>query len=57
MFTFIEKIEGVDFKEALKLLAEKAGVELVEEAPEKSQLANDRKERCWQPLNLPTAAE
>lgn len=29
MFTFIEKMEGVDFKGALKLLAEKAGVELV----------------------------
>lgn len=35
MFTFIEKMEGVDFKEALKLLADKAGVELVPEAPEK----------------------
>lgn len=29
MFTFIEKMEGVDFKGALKILAEKAGVELV----------------------------
>lgn len=28
MFSFIEKIEGVDFKGALKLLAEKAGVEI-----------------------------
>ncbi|MCR4275762.1 MAG: CHC2 zinc finger domain-containing protein, partial [Candidatus Parcubacteria bacterium] len=27
-FSFIEKIEGVDFKGALKILAEKAGVEL-----------------------------
>lgn len=35
MFTFVEKIEGVEFKEALKILAEKAGVELVPEAPEK----------------------
>lgn len=31
VFTFIEKMEGVDFKGALKLLAEKAGVELVYE--------------------------
>jgi DNA primase len=31
MFTFIEKMEGVDFKGALKILAEKAGVELVYE--------------------------
>lgn len=28
MFSFIEEIEGVDFREALRLLAEKAGVEL-----------------------------
>lgn len=28
MFTFVEEIEGVDFKEALKVLAEKAGVDL-----------------------------
>jgi len=28
MFSFIEKIEGVDFKGALKLLADKAGVEI-----------------------------
>ena len=27
-FTFIEKMEGVDFKGALKILAEKAGVEI-----------------------------
>ncbi len=32
MFTFIEKMEGVDFKGALKILAEKAGVELVYDA-------------------------
>lgn len=35
MFTFVEKMEGVDFKEALRILAQKAGVELVPEAPEK----------------------
>ena len=28
MFTFIQEIEGVDFKEALKTLADKAGVQL-----------------------------
>lgn len=28
MFTFIQEIEGIEFKEALKLLAEKSGVEL-----------------------------
>ncbi len=31
VFTFIEKMEGVDFKGALKILAEKAGVEIVYE--------------------------
>ena len=31
IFTFIEAMEGVDFKEALKILAQKAGVELVPE--------------------------
>lgn len=35
IFTFIQKMEGVDFKESLKILAEKAGVELVPEDPKK----------------------
>ena len=35
MFTFIEKMEGVDFKGALKILADRAGVELVAEDPKK----------------------
>ena len=35
MFTFIEEMEGVDFKGALKILADKAGVELVPEDPKK----------------------
>ena len=35
MFTFIQKMEGVDFKGALKILADKAGVELVPEDPKK----------------------
>lgn len=35
MFTFIEKMEGVDFKGALKILAYRAGVELVPEDPGK----------------------
>ncbi|MFN3188001.1 MAG: DNA primase [Candidatus Paceibacteria bacterium] len=35
IFKFVEVMEGVDFKEALKILAEKAGVELVPERPEK----------------------
>lgn len=35
MFTFIQAIEGVDFKEALKILAEKAHVELKPVSPER----------------------
>lgn len=35
MFTFIQAIEGVDFKEALKMLAEKAQVELKPISPER----------------------
>jgi DNA primase len=35
MFNFIQAMEGVDFKEALTQLADKAGVELVKEDPTK----------------------
>lgn len=35
MFSFIQAMEGVDFKESLKILAQKAGVELVAEDPKK----------------------
>ena len=35
MFKFIQVMEGVEFKEALKILAEKANVELVPENPQK----------------------
>lgn len=35
MFTFVQMMEGVDFKEALKILAQKAGVALVPEDPQK----------------------
>lgn len=36
MFTFIQEMEGVDFRGSLKILAEKAGVQLVYESPAKS---------------------
>lgn len=39
VFSFVMEIEGIDFREALKLLAERAGVELRNENPE------DRSER------------
>lgn len=35
VFTFVQVMEGVDFKGALKILAEKAGVEVVPEDPQK----------------------
>jgi len=35
MFNFVQVMEGVDFKEALKILAQKAGVELIPEDPQK----------------------
>ena len=35
IFTFVEKMEGVDFRGALKILAERAGVDLVPEDPKK----------------------
>lgn len=38
MFTFIQELEGVDFKGALALLAEKAGVEIVHEPQEKRDI-------------------
>ncbi len=41
IFSFIEKIEGLDFKGALKVLAEKAGVEIAYEKPENRD-ARDR---------------
>ena len=41
-FTFIEKMEGVDFKGALKILAEKAGVEIVYSGSGESKASKDR---------------
>jgi DNA primase len=43
IFTFVEKIEGLDFKGALKVLAERAGVEIVYERGGKEKTdARDR---------------
>lgn len=41
-FSFIEKIEGVDFKGALKILAEKAGVQIEEYAPAEREAVNKK---------------
>jgi len=40
IFSFVEKFEGVDFKGALRILAEKAGVKLEKENP---KITNERK--------------
>ncbi|XKT74866.1 MAG: DNA primase [Patescibacteria group bacterium UBA2103] len=48
IFTFIEKMEGVDFKGALKILAERAGVEIVYEAPKKK----DARDKLYQAVAL-----
>jgi len=50
IFSFVEAIEGVDFKGALKILAEKAGVPLVYERPEK----RDARERLFELLEVAT---
>lgn len=50
IFSFIQIMEGVDFKEALKILAEKAGVELVPENPEK----RTERERWYSALEAAT---
>ncbi|MFH0845919.1 MAG: DNA primase [Patescibacteria group bacterium] len=43
IFSFVEKFEGVDFQGSLKILADKAGVELVRENPQK----RDKRERLF----------
>lgn len=45
MFSFIEKVEGVDFKGAMKLLAEKAGVEIVYDARSKERASRTERLR------------
>lgn len=51
MFSFVEKIEGVDFKGALKMLAEKAGVQIVYESNKKN---SDEKDRHYELLETAT---
>lgn len=41
IFSFVQAIDGVDFKEALKILAAKANVELVPESPGKKTQRDD----------------
>ncbi|NQT49723.1 DNA primase [Candidatus Kuenenbacteria bacterium] len=46
MFTFIQKIEGVEFPEALRILAKKAGVELKSFDPRTTSLKNKLQDVC-----------
>ena len=50
IFTFVEQIEGLDFKGALKVLAEKAGVPLVYERQEHK----DERDRLFELLEVAT---
>ncbi len=45
IFSFVEAVEGLDFKGALKVLAEKAGVEIVYERGGSRRLAEEKDER------------
>ena len=48
IFSFVERMEGVDFKGALKILAEKAGVEIVYEAKGKK----DARDTLYEAVSL-----
>ncbi len=50
IFTFIEKMEGVDFYNALKILAEKAGVELKNQSVKygEKEFKSDKKTRIYE---------
>lgn len=52
IFSFVQAIEGLDFKGALKVLAEKAGVELVYERGSKEQ--RDERERLFELMEVAT---
>lgn len=50
LFTFVEKFEGLEFKEVLQVLAEKAGVELKPFKKEGDRQEQDKKEKILQAL-------
>lgn len=49
-FEFIQKMEGVDFKGALKILAEKAGVEIVYQGGGSSKQDKDKRDRLYEAM-------
>ncbi len=54
IFTFVEEFEGLDFKGALKLLAEKAGVPLEYYNSEKGSLVFSEKEKLYRVMEEST---
>ena len=44
IFTFVQEMEGLDFREALKQLAEKAGVKLANYNPKKTEEKNSSRD-------------
>jgi DNA primase len=52
MFTFIQEVEGLDFKETLELLARKAGVDLEQFRGKQSGPGSKQKERLYEVLDL-----
>ena len=52
MFNFIQAIEGIDFKGALKVLADKAGVEIVYQKGQKSE--DDERDRLFAVMDAAT---
>ncbi|MFZ1074755.1 MAG: DNA primase [Minisyncoccia bacterium] len=50
-FSFIEKIEGVDFKGAMKILAQKAGVEITTIYGSKNKEDTSKKERLYDAMS------
>ena len=53
IFTFIQKVENVDFKDAVRILAQRTGMELPQPNPEEQKTANLRR-RCLE-INRETA--
>ncbi len=49
-FQFIQQMEGVDFKGALKILAEKAGVEIVYQGSGESKADKDKRDRLYEAM-------
>ena len=52
MFTFIQELEGLDFKETLELLARKAGVDLEQFRAQGSGPRGQEKERLYEVLEI-----